>query len=81
MRTRKGKTGIADKVEYDSLGKKRSALWLTVGSRDLVRQALVRLAFRWNVANLTGDRSLNPNRSEQRIWPSLSASCLASKEH
>ena len=31
MSTRKGKTGIADKVEYDSLGKKRSALWLTVG--------------------------------------------------
>lgn len=30
MPTRKRKTGIADKVEYDSLGKKRSALWLKV---------------------------------------------------
>lgn len=35
MPTRKGKTGIADKVEYDSLGKKRSALWLTVGKIHL----------------------------------------------
>lgn len=41
MPTRKRKTGIADKVEYDSLGKKRSALWLKVVF-SLVRQALVR---------------------------------------